>query len=388
MKPNSTTNKNGQEVGFRFLLDVLWKTVVLFLAFNVLFALFTPLSWLGKLSAYNLIWPGRERLPFGEIPQDAYNLSLNNLNAMFASHEISNGSKPADEFRILVIGDSSVWGFLLQPDDTFTGKLNALNLRTDDGRSMRAYNLGFPVMSLLKDVMILEKGLQFDPDLILWFVTLESFPIDKQFFSALVQNDIEWVREIIQTYDLPLDPNHSSLIKRSFLEESLFSRRRDLADLVRLQLYGALWAATGIDQVYPDTFELRAEDLSDEVAFHGLEPPEITREDLALEVISTGLRMASDIPVIIINEPMFISQGENSHIRYNFFYPRWVYDQYREILVQESLSSGWYFIDLWDLIPGREFTNTAIHLTPAGSSMLADALVPDILNSSAHVPSE
>ena len=34
---------------------------------------------------------------------------------MFASHELSASAKPADEYRVLLIGNSSTWGFLLPP---------------------------------------------------------------------------------------------------------------------------------------------------------------------------------------------------------------------------------------------------------------------------------
>ncbi len=47
--------------------------------------------------------------------------------------------------------------------------------------------------------------------------------------------------------------------------------------------------------------------------------------------------MAGSIPVVIINEPMFISQGKNSDIRYNFYYPRWAYDDYREMMTEKSI---------------------------------------------------
>ena len=50
--------------------------------------------------------PGRPRLPYGEAPAKAYNLNLFQLDALFASHELSAGPKPAGEFRVLLIGES------------------------------------------------------------------------------------------------------------------------------------------------------------------------------------------------------------------------------------------------------------------------------------------
>ena len=48
---------------------------------------------------------------------------MNNLEAMFASHAISQ-PKATDEFRVVVIGDSSVWGILLDNDQTLPGQLD------------------------------------------------------------------------------------------------------------------------------------------------------------------------------------------------------------------------------------------------------------------------
>jgi hypothetical protein len=38
------------------------------------------------------------------------------------------------------------------------------------------------------------------------------------------------------------------------------------------------------------------------------------------------------------------------------------------------------YIDLWDLIPSGEFTNSAIHMTPAGTARLADEIIPAVKN--------
>ena len=84
----------------KFIRNVLIKGLLLFLIINFAVGLIPVGNSLGKLSLYNLIWPGRVRLPFGENPTEAYNLSLYDLEAMFASHEINAGDKPADEFRI------------------------------------------------------------------------------------------------------------------------------------------------------------------------------------------------------------------------------------------------------------------------------------------------
>ena len=355
----------------QFLRNVLVKAALLFVLGNVLLLVVDPLPALGRLSAYNVLLPGRTRLPYGEDPARSYNLSLFNLNAMLASHQIAR-PKAADEYRVVVLGDSSVWGFLLEPQDTLSAYLNAAAPRLADGRRVRVYNLGYPILSVTKDLLLLARLQPYEPDLILWLVTLESFPADKQLFPPLVQHNAAEVRALIDRHDLRLDPNDPSFVDPAGWDRTLWGLRRELADLLRLQFYGVLWAATGIDQDIPDTFTPRMEDLPPDTNFHGLAGPTLRAEDLALDVLAAGVAEAGAAPLILINEPMFVSQGENSDIRYNFFYPRWAYDGYRALMKTEAAARGWAYIDLWDAVPSTEYTDSAIHLTPAGSALLAE----------------
>jgi hypothetical protein len=351
------------------------KALILLTILNFVFAALNPLPALGRLSLYNDLLPGRLRLPYGDNPDKAYNLSLFNLDAMFASHELAGRPVPApQEYRVILIGDSSVWGFLLPADQTLSAAINRLNLTTADGRRVHAYNLGYPVMSLTKDLLILEQVMAYRPDLIVWPVTLESFPADKQLFPPLLQHNPQPVRRLIQNYGLNLDSDDPSLAQTGFLETTLIGQRRALADLVRLQLYGVMWAATGIDQDIPAKYTPRQEDLDASDDFHGQRPPTLDASRLAFDALEAGLRLAGSTPVLIINEPMFISRGRNSELRYNFFYPRWAYDQYRTQLQawQTVDPARRRVLDAWGRIDPAEFTNSAVHMTPAGTAQFAE----------------
>jgi hypothetical protein len=363
----------------RFIRNVLFKALVLFMVVNVLFAFTNPLPALGRLSAYNRLLAGRARLPYGERPDLAYNLSLFNLDAMFASHEIAGGSKPANEFRVVLVGDSSTWGFLLRPEETLTALFNARRLATPSGKQVRVYNLGYPTMSLTKDLLMLSRALRYQPDLIVWLITLESFPASKQLASPIVQHNPQAVRELIAVGNLHLDANSPEFVTPSRWEQTLIGQRRAVADWFRLQLYGVLWSATGVDQVYPEKYEPPQRDLTAEVAFYGLEPPALNESDLAFDALEAGVKLAGDVPVLFVNEPIYLSDGQNSDIRYNFYYPRWVYDQYRQAMSVRAGTNSWLYLDVWDLVPAGEFTNSAIHLTPAGESLLVEQMVRKIL---------
>ena len=361
------------------LKRVVIKGLLLFLVINLLFVLLAPLPYLGKLSAYNHIFPGRARLPYGENPDQAYNLSLYNLEAMFASHELAAGEKPAEEFRVVLIGDSSVWGYLLKPEFTLSAYLNASNLVTKDGKLVRAYNLGYPTLSLTKDLLILDYAMHYQPNLIIWLFTLESFPLTKQLDSPIVQNTPSRVRDLITKYDINLDGQDQRFFSPDILDFTLVGERRALADLLRLQIYGIMWAATGIDQYYPATYEPPQSDLALDDTFHALRPPKLKTEDLSIEILSAGRKISGEVPIIYINEPIYISHGENSDIRYNFFYPKWAYDQYRQLFDDTCQIERRECLDEWNLVPPSEFTNSAIHMTPHGTKMLADQLRNSIL---------
>jgi hypothetical protein len=209
-------------------------------------------------------------------------------------------------------------------------------------------------------------------------MALESFPYDKQLFSPIIQNNPETARRLIAEHNLSFNPNDSAFVQPSFLDQTLWGRRRALADVFRLQLYGVMWAATGLDQFYPATYEPRANDLEADESFHNLKPPHLTRSDLAFEVLEAGYQAAGNVPMLFINEPIFIADGQNSDLRYNFFFPRWAYDDYRTLWAEEMQNNNWPHADFWNLVAPSEFTNSAVHLTPTGSAQLADSIAAEV----------
>lgn len=368
-----------QSVTWAFTLRVILKAALLFALCNLAFAALTPLEALGGLSLHNVVMPGRQRLPYGEKSSESYNLSLYNIPALMNSHAIAR-AKAADEFRVVLIGDSAAWGWFLENQDTLAGRINAGRYVTSSGRRVVAYNLGYPIMSLTKDLLVLDAAMRYQPDLIVWPVTLESFPRQKQLASPIVQNNPARVRALIAAYQLMLDPHDPRWVEPDFVGQTIVGQRRALADVLRLQLYGVSWAATGIDQAIPAEIPLRQFDFDEDVRWQDFTAPTpLTDDKLAFDVLAAGIKRAGRLPVLIVNEPMYISDGRNSHLRYNSFYPCWAYDAYRDRLGAQAGTNEWRYLDLWDSIAPQEFTNTPVHLTPKGSSQLAERVGAAIL---------
>jgi hypothetical protein len=352
---------------------ILAKGLLLFALVNVLWAITGAAPAAASLSVYGVLAPYRDRLPYGENAA-AYNLSTHSLEAMFGTHALRR-PRAADEYRVVVLGDSATWGILLRPQETTSGQLNALGLRTADGRRMVFYNVAHPIMSLTKDLVLLDLALAYSPDMILWPVTLESLHLPSQLEPPLLQHNASRVRDLIARYNLPLNPADTRLRDPDFLGRTLIGQRRLLADWLRLQLYSVAWAATGIDQVYGD-YTPRSNDFARDLSWHEL-PDEAPLDDvLAFEMLRAGHTLAEGLPVVLVNEPIFIADGENSEIRYNFWYPKWAYDAYRTLLADLTQQAGWRYTDLWDIMPPAAFTDSPVHLTPEGSGQLARRLAP------------
>ncbi len=352
---------------------LLIKTILLLLIFNFAFPIFSSISW-DNLSLYNRIFPGRERLPFGETPELAYNTTLNDLDAMLASHIVAGEMNEAID--IFVIGDSSVWGTLLKNEDTITHRLQEKINSPDNfnNRKINIYNLGYPTTSVLKDLVILDKAMSYEPDVVIWFVTLNSLVKDAHLDAPIVMNNPEVFNQVVFKYDLPMD----ELPETSYIQKTFLNQRRNIYDRIHLQLLGAMWTATGIDQYIPEEYTRAARDLEADDTYQSVPRDGLTSDYLDLAIIESFVAHNPKVEVLVVNEPILISDGANSDIRYNYYYPRWAYDQYRAVLADRFLENGIKYIDLWDIIPEPLFTNSAIHYNNEGVAILVDALLPYI----------
>ncbi len=357
-----------------FVGRVILKAGVLFVILNMLFALADPLPLLGRVSLYNGLFSRRERLPYGENPPNPTTsawTTWRRCSPRTRSRRLRTRTSSGCCYRRF--GDLA---FCLEPENTLAGKLNSAGLTTRMGgpsaSSTWATRHGSdpgPGAAGLR--------LRYQPDLIVWLVTLESFRA-RRALPAVAPGQSAVVRGLIERFDLDWMPRTAGSWSRTCGGGRLSAS----AGRVRPAALAALaepWAVTGIDQFYPShtigpVGFRRGRELAEYTG-----PVELAADELAFDVLEAGFALAGETPLLLVNEPMFISTGQNSDLRYNFFYPRWAYDAYRDLLNAEAAVQGWPFVDLWDALPAEEFTDSPVHYTPEGAGMLADLLAPEIM---------
>lgn len=345
---------------FRFqTLRVILKAALLFLIFNYAFALI-PTSALWRFSIYNNLISGSPR-----FPQEG------GLSLLLPNHALATA--PDDEFNIVVLGHSSTWGYLLDVQETFSGRITAKELKTCDGKTIHLYNLGYPKLSTFKDLLILDQALPYQPDAVIWVVTLNSMLYEPKQHPIILEN-AEIAQSLIDKYDFPItfDAPNETFSDRTFL-----SRRAALARFIKYQLDGM--HAFVVGEYTDPRYTPVGQDLEDALDYGGMPPPELDASLLMDAVLNAGVDLVDETPLVIVNEPIQIATGANSDIRYNEHYPQWAYDQYRELMLQTALENDWYYVDFWDLVPPTEFTDSAVHRTVAGERIFADEIEKIVL---------
>ena len=322
-------------------------------------------------NAYAALGMKRQRFPLStKSPVDDAQ-DLGNLDAMFAAHVVSNPKAPG-EFRVFVLGDSAAWGLQLEPGQTLPAQMDALQLKCGS-KNIRVYNLSFPRSSATKDLMILDKALQYQPDAIVWTITWYTLMPKTRIDHWLVTQNPEDFYRLAHRFDfLPRGYTAPTSL------DALTARNRSLFHEIRFQIYSLIELATGREQI-PGPPEQLPGSLSRDVTFEGLKPPRLREGQVSLDQVADFYRLAGTIPVVLVNEPILIMTGvPNSDVRYDSYYPRWVYDQYRAYVSAAAAKNGWDYLDLWDMFPASSFTDTPLHLNPEGQRLLAERLAPSI----------
>lgn len=358
------------------------KALILFALVNIAYAALAPLDALGRVSVYNWLVPGLDRIALNyRVAGNADAISAtSDIPTLINAHRVS-APKAGDEFRILVLGDSATRASTIIPGQTVTSVLSAANITLQDGRRIVAYNLAYPHPSLLKDFLLLEEALHQEtkPDAVLWMMTLNSALSQNQLSHPIVQDnlstDYAWL-----ALDTGITTASNTPATLLTWENMLIGQSRPLADWLRLQVYGFTWAATRHDSGGNPRYTLRGQSINPEnLSTNSMNQP---AEFFTFEIIDAVDALLEDIPLIIINEPIYRVDDPNNALILNQYYRRDVYEHYQRVIQDYADAQGWRYADLWDAIPPEHFTNTPLHYDAQGARILAERLadiIPQML---------
>jgi lysophospholipase L1-like esterase len=354
------------------------KAVVLLLIANFacIWGNFDPVGRLTQINTWGLVGHGRARLAY---PSDFQNGQLP-IKSLLAAHEIAYKPKAADEYRVVVLGESGIAGWGLDDSETFTGQLTARNLQVK-GKRVVAYNLAYPSPDAARDLLILDEAMLYQPDLVIWFITagaLDDSPkaagVNLTFFEL---NRVRLER-LIHAMDLPgwID---ARLAKEPGWRKWIAIRNQDT---LPVWLNSLFYPFTTPDlgrttrRIANEAIPARARYYTGRPGFESM-PGESWRFLEWGRLYATSLRFG----LLLVNEPMLIGKGANSDVNYNLEYERAFYDRYRREMARFAGQQGLWYADLWDAIPAESFTDTPFHADAAGYGILVDRIAQIIKSS-------
>jgi hypothetical protein len=198
-----------------------------------------------------------------------------------------------------------------------------------------------------------------------------------QRLNPFLASNRERTVNVLNAYDVSFKQGKKlAEVEPNFFERTLIGQRSNLARGIKLQMLGLIWSATGADTNMLAQEDPPNYDIGDDPRYRGMEPPADIKELLLLNAISAGHEIAGSVPVLIVNEPMFVAPRAETRVRYNGTYPRWAYDQYRQAISAQAQSADWKYLDLWDAIPPKFFLDPSMHLSARGERLLIEEINP------------
>jgi hypothetical protein len=368
----------------RQMLRVFAKALLLLIVFDVLQMALGLTSAIDHWSIYQYFTPPTMRLGLANQIGDP---SWWRLNVLLEAHEIAQPKAP-DEYRVVFLGDSSTFCLYCRAGEAIPKAITDLGV-TIDGKRVRGYNLAYPGPDWLKDVLILKHALAYQPDAIVWLVTAKGSSDqptpaqpDAHLFTRLNADELPDLqrRYGFKVWEMAQFADADAWYQSSILAKG--GRLRDWINLLARTVHRAL-IEPGKDMtreyllpgkpVTQQPVQFPAE-ITSELPGYGTLPN--SRWDLLL----TGQRMAQEagVPLLLVNEPIYLASGPHSDVNYNSDYERAVYDRFRNALATFTQDHQLRYLDLWNHLPAEEFSNTALHYNLQGNRHIADEIMKEL----------
>jgi hypothetical protein len=347
------------------------KGLILLLIANVLFIVINPLEMLLPWSLFGHLVPYRTRL----VPaEDNDNVQLASLETLIHAHEISQPKAP-DEFRVIILGDSGIYGWGNADADTISGQLNVLGIKVA-GKKLRAYNLAAPFLSTTRDLLIADAVSAYKPDMVVWFVTLQGFRNNDR--NPLVELNAQRMTALTARFGLD-DENARSYghVTSTLWDRSLFGQRQVIYRWLKFQTY-----VFRPDKPEPTDHRAIDDRLSEtppspEASSNYMPMPNATWSPLL------DMQPLLNVPVLIVNEPILIVP--NNVANYDGYYGVALYDHYREAFRGFCADHQLWCLDIWNALPATAYTDTPLHHTASGNFTISESVALEIQRN-LHIP--
>jgi hypothetical protein len=216
--------------------------------------------------------------------------------------------------------------------------------------------------------------MKYQPDKIVWILSgFTLMPKTRVEHPLISENPAEYY-QLANRFDF-LPKNY----KKPDLISQITDPNRTLFRVLRYQFYSLVNLATGLDQI-PGPPEVLPSQLNRNPTFEGMKPPTLNPAKVSLDHVKDFYKIAGGVPVILVNEPTeILTNVPNSNIYYNVYFPRWIYDQYRQIISEAAVQNHWTYLDLWNIFPTSYYTDTPLHLIPQGETELARMIALHII---------
>ncbi len=302
------------------------------------------------------------------------------LDPLLRQHEFCWRDKPR-EVRIALFGDSAVFGFPLPAEQTFSALVNQ---RLDAaGIPAHLFNLAWVFTYQMRDTVILHEALAYDPDLIVYVMTLADlthvaptaypiplvrfFELNTDALARLAAAPPAGLQEPVERYRVVADRSRWLVTADRMRQLGYLTRAasRSVAGTLARRV-GAEPAAEPLPVPARKTaYDCEATLRQNALFFQDFEQWN-PLEDLA------DIRARRGIDVLVVNGP---DEPEPDGECFNRRYSKALFSEYNRWLAAETARLGLPYLDLHDLVAPENFIDS-LHVTAAGHRQIADRVAP------------
>jgi hypothetical protein len=281
---------------------------------------------------------------------------------------------------MVLLGNSAIYGLPLSADETFSSHLNRHFEET--GIAARLHNLAFVTTYQIKDALILRESLRYDPQVIVYPLTLSDFhhvaPMMYKVEAELVRRNGDAMERLYRDPPRGLEEPFERYRRAGARIGLSWSRLQGLREAGSFVRAAASINADWLRQKLHSSGPLHKHPTQRRTNYDC----ELTEEGNALNfehwqdwnVLAELQRLHDErgIEVVVVSWPV---AHEPRGACYNVRYTNEILEEFSRWIAADSAARGLRFVDLRDLLPAALFVDS-IHVTAEGHRRIAAALQP------------